>query len=105
MQLIHQSNIVKRAEILSKLEEHQEQLKQLGVKSLYLFGSIARDEATQESDADFLVEVERPAGFLKFSRIERYLEQQLGCPVDLGTQESLREHCRQPVFKDLIRIF
>lgn len=96
---------MKREKVLSKLEQQQEELKQLGIKSLYLFGSVARDEATQESDADFLVEVERPAGLFKFSRIERYLEKQLGCSVDLGTLESLREHCRQPVFKDLIRIF
>lgn len=66
---------------------------------------MARNEANQESDADFLVDVERPAGLFKFSGIERYLERQLGCSVDLGTLESLQEHCRQPVFKDLIRIF
>lgn len=96
---------MKREDILWKLKTEQEALKQLGVKSLYLFGSVARNEATQNSDVDFLVELERPAGFFKFFRVERFLEKELGCSVDLGTEESLREHCRATVFKDLIRIF
>lgn len=97
--------MIQRNDIVLKIEAHQEELKQLGVKSLSLFGSVARNEATQNSDVDLLVELERPAGFFKVSRIERYLEEVLGRSVDLGTEAALREHYRQTITKDLIRLF
>ncbi|WP_341735515.1 nucleotidyltransferase domain-containing protein [Microcoleus sp. CAWBG640] len=47
---------MKRADVLAILAAHQERLKALGVKSLDLFGSVARDEARSDSDVDFLVD-------------------------------------------------
>ena len=40
---------MKRAEVLRQLAEHREELAGLGVKSLAIFGSVARDEAGPES--------------------------------------------------------
>ena len=45
---------MKRDEVLAIVANHQEQLKALGVKSLRLFGSVARDEARPDSDVDFM---------------------------------------------------
>ncbi len=54
---------MKRDEIIRILNEHRAELaKQYGVKSLALFGSVARDEATPASDVDLLVEFDRPVG-------------------------------------------
>lgn len=97
--------MMERKDIISKIKAQQEELQKLGVKSLCLFGSVARDEATQNSDVDLLVELERPAGLFKLSKVEHYLEESLGCAVDLGTKSALREHCRPTVIKDLIQIF
>ena len=94
-----------RNEVLLKVVEHQEVLKELGVKSLDLFGSVARDEASLDSDVDFLVEFDRPVGLFQFSKVRLYLEEILGCPVDLGTQRALRQHLREPVLQDAIRVF
>jgi len=47
---------MKRDEVLTILATHREQLEKLGVKSLSLFGSVARDEARFDSDVDLLVE-------------------------------------------------
>lgn len=96
---------MKRDEVLSILAVHQEELKRLGVKSLDLFGSVARDEAGPDSDVDFLVEFDRPGGLFQLFRVQHYLEDLLGCSVDLGTQDTLREHLREPAFKDTIRAF
>ena len=47
---------MKRDEVLAILAAHREPLQRLGVKSLTLFGSVARDEARPDSDVDLLVE-------------------------------------------------
>jgi hypothetical protein len=75
----------------------------MGVKSLELFRSVARDVAGPDSDVDFLVEFDRPVGLFDFSKVRLYLEDVLGCSVDMGTQDALREHLREPVLKDVIR--
>jgi uncharacterized protein len=77
----------------------------MGVKSLQLFGSVARDEAGPDSDVDFLVEFNQPVGLFEFIEVRLYLGDILGCSVDMGTQDTLREHLREPVLKDLICAF
>jgi uncharacterized protein len=47
---------MKRDEVLAILATHREPLQKLGVRSLSLFGSVARDEAGADSDVDLLVE-------------------------------------------------
>jgi hypothetical protein len=94
---------MKRDEVLAIVAAHRQQLQAMGVKSLELFGSVARDEAAPDSDVDFLVEFDRPVKLFDFSKVRLYLEDVLGCSVDMGTQDALREHLRKPVLKDVIR--
>lgn len=93
---------MKRHEVLAIIAAHRKQLQAMGVKSLQLFGSVARDEAHFNSDVDFLVEFDQPGGMFQLLRVQYYLEDILGCSVDLGTKEALREHLREPVLKDLL---
>ena len=60
---------MKRDEVLKIISEHREQLEKLGVKSLLLFGSVARDEAGPDSDVDFLVELNGEIGLFEFIKI------------------------------------
>jgi hypothetical protein len=43
---------MERDEAITKLKQHEAELKQLGVRHLYLFGSTVRDEARPDSDVD-----------------------------------------------------
>ena len=74
------------------------------VKSLALFGSVARDEAHDDSDVDLLVEFSRPVGLFQFIGLKQYLESQLGCPVDLGTPASLRPTLKESVMREAILV-
>ena len=56
---------MKREEAIAILNTHQNQLTEFKVKSLTIFGSVARDEATLESDVDLLVEFEKPVGLVR----------------------------------------
>lgn len=85
-------------------QKNTELTKQFGVKSLLLFGSVARDEATTASDVDLLVEFNRPVGYFGLFALQDYLEKLLGCPVDLGTSDSLKPNIRERVMGELIRV-
>lgn len=86
---------MKPNEALAILAEHQDEFQGFRVKSLFLFGSVAREEARADSDVDFLVEFEEPGGLFQLLRLKHYLKDIFGCSVDLGTPEALsRTHTR-----------
>ncbi|XHX78072.1 MAG: nucleotidyltransferase family protein [Stenomitos frigidus ULC029] len=68
---------MQRDNVLVILRQHQATLKTLGVRSLALFGSVARDEATSASDVDVLVEFEPPITFDRYMDVIFFLEDQL----------------------------
>ena len=96
---------LKRNDVLALLNTSKPELKRFKVKSLLIFGSVARDEANNESDVDLLVEFEQVVGLLTFVRLQRYLETILNCKVDLGTTDSLKAHLREAVLHEAIRAF
>lgn len=96
---------LQRDDVVAIVRSHQSQLQAMGVTSLTLFGSVARNEATSDSDVDFLVELARPAGFFELFRVQHYLEDLLHCRIDLGTPAALKEHLRSPVQQDAIDVF
>lgn len=100
-----QGQCVKRSEVLKIIQSHQQQLRALGVQSFKLFGSVARDEATAESDVDILVELEESIGFFEFFKIKNYIEELLQCPVDMGTEDALKEHLREPILEEMLSVF
>jgi predicted nucleotidyltransferase len=95
---------MERDEILRLLRERQPQMRALGVKSLALFGSVAREESTPASDIDVLVEFESPATFDAYMETRFFLEDLLGLQVDLVTPQALRPRMRPNVERDLIYV-
>ncbi len=91
--------------VLQTLRQKNVELKtKFGVKSLLLFGSVARDEAAPGSDVDLLVEFDRPVGYFGLFALQDYLEKLLGCPVDLGTPDSLKPYVKERIEGELIRV-
>lgn len=62
---------MRRNDVLVRIQAHQNSLFQLGVKSLDLFGSVARDEACSDSDVDFLVEFNQPCGLFRLLSVKQ----------------------------------
>ena len=96
---------MRREEVLKVLGRHREELTaDFSVKSLRLFGSVARDEAEAESDIDLLIDFHKTPSLFEFLRLRTYLEDLLGAYVDLVTETGLKEHAREYVEQDAINV-
>ncbi|MBW4492942.1 MAG: nucleotidyltransferase family protein [Oscillatoria princeps RMCB-10] len=88
---------MQRDEVLAILAQHRQALKDFGVRSLAMFGSVARDEANPDSDVDILVEFEGPVTFDRYIDVRFYLEDRLGTRVDLASRRALKPLIRPTV--------
>ena len=85
-----------RSEVLGVLRTHKPTLEQrFGVTKLALFGSFARDQATEMSDIDILVHFDGPATSRTYFGVQFYIEDLLERHVDLVTNKALRAEFRQ----------
>ena len=95
---------MKRKEIIALIREHYNQLTKLGVSSLAVFGSVARDEASKTSDVDILVEFEGKVTFDRFMDTKFFLEDLLGMRVDLVLPEAIRPRLKPYIMQDLVYV-
>lgn len=92
-----------RDQTLALLSQHKPVLvERFGVRRLTLFGSVARDTAREDSDVDVLVDFGEPASPEAYFGVMFYLEDLLGCPIDLVTERALRSELRPYVERDAI---
>jgi uncharacterized protein len=96
--------IMKREQAIHILKQHEQSLKDFGIKSLAIFGSVARDEAHPESDIDILVEFSESPIFDRYMDLKFYLEDRLGQSVDLMSYKMLNPQIRQTIEKEAIRV-
>jgi predicted nucleotidyltransferase len=90
--------------ISTLLRHHQADLRKRGVKSLAVFGSVARGEATSSSDIDVLVEFNRPVGLFEFIRLKYYLEDLTGRGVDLVTADAIWPNMRAAILNEAVHV-
>lgn len=93
---------MKQERSLDMLNSCRDELHDLGVKSIAVFGSVARKEARPDSDIDILVEFDRPVGLLTFLRLRHRLEEILGRRVDLVTPAALKRQLRDRILKEAV---
>jgi len=92
-----------RKKILKILADHRNLIEtRFDVASLSLFGSAAREEATEESDIDILVTFLNPPGIFGFLELKEYLENILGYSVDLVTKNALKKQLREQILKEVV---
>ena len=83
----------RRNQILEIAQKH-------GAHNLRVFGSVARGEGNEESDIDFLVEV-GPAHSAWFpAGLVADLEDLLGVPVDVVTEDGLHWYIKERVLEE-----
>ena len=88
-------------QILQIIEANREKIKGFGVRRLGLFGSAARGEASEGSDLDFVVELEKKT-FDIYMDLKEFLEGLFGCKVDLVMKDAIKPRLREPILNETI---
>ena len=96
---------MRRAEAIIRLRALAPLLNQHGVKRLRVFGSVARDEATEGSDIDLIVDLVEGKDLLDFIAVKQDLSEALGVSVDLATPNSLHPYLRARILAEAIDAF
>ena len=95
---------MERNAVLQQLAGQRQKFRDFKVKSLAIFGSVARGEARPDSDVDVLVEFEGPATFDRYMGLKGFLEGLLGCPVDLLTRNGIRPELMPYVEREAVHV-
>ena len=98
---------MRRAEAIRRLRRESEGLKALGATSLYLFGSVVRDEAETASDLDLFLDYDPAKKFslVDLVEIKLFLEDKLAVEVDVTTRDSLHPMLREEIEQSATRVF
>lgn len=87
----------KREEILRIAANH-------GARNVRVFGSVARGEADEKSDIDFLVEMEPGRSLFDMGGLLMDLQELLGLNVDVVTEQSLKPRIRARVLHEAVTL-
>ena len=96
---------MQRNDVIDLISSQRQSLYSMfGVKHLSLFGSVARDEAREDSDVDVLVEFEGELSFDRFMELKFFLEDLLKTRVDLVTVNALKAKMRPLIEKESVLV-
>ncbi len=97
---------MKRADAITLLQAHEAQLKQLGVLTLYMFGSTAREEAREGSDVDLFFDYDKgKLALFQLMDVKEYTSEILGCKADIMTRDSIHRVLREEIEASAIRVY
>lgn len=92
--------------VLEELRNRRDEILQVatrhGARQVRVFGSVARGDADEKSDVDFLVEMEKGRSLLDLGGLLMDLQDLLGRRVDLVTENGLRERIRSRVLREAV---
>jgi predicted nucleotidyltransferase len=90
-------------EVIRLLVDSRALLRPFHIEALFVFGSVARDQATSHSDVDLLVDFDETPTLFEFARLRRVLSEVLGRPVDLVARDALKPQLRERILSEAVR--
>ncbi len=90
-------------EILETLANNRSKIQNFGVRRLGLFGSGARENRSETSDFDFVVEFEKKS-FDGCMDLKFFLEDLFLCPVDLVIHDAIKLRLRETILKESVYV-
>ncbi|MFV0340886.1 MAG: nucleotidyltransferase family protein [Parachlamydiaceae bacterium] len=92
-------------EVKQILQNHKGSLLKLGVITLAIFGSTAKNQSNPKSDVDILVDFDATKGLFGFIDLKDYLESILRCEVDLVSRDALHPALKERILNEAKNIF
>jgi uncharacterized protein len=97
------SNLVNLKKTVTKVIRQQRFAR--NIKSISVFGSVARGEDSVKSDIDLIVDFLKPVGLFYMAGLKNALEDEFKKKVDLVGKGSFRPHVVKSALKDAIKIY
>lgn len=96
-----------RNKAITALKENEPEARRLGAKALFLYGSTARDQASEDSDLDVFIEYDPNFQFslVELVGIKLLLEDKIGKSVDVATRNGLHPRIKKQIEAEAIRVF
>ena len=92
-----------RSDVIKEISKNQGELRErYAIDSLSIFGSVAREQATPDSDLDILVSFRETPGLFKFLELKSHLEKICQCSVDLVTEKALKKQLRDQILSEAL---
>jgi predicted nucleotidyltransferase len=96
-----------RDRAVNLLKRHEQEFHDVGIGALYIFGSVARDQAHDTSDVDVFFDLSQPQGFTLFDlvAIQERMQDILGTKVDVMTRNGIHPRRRGRIEASAVRVF
>ena len=96
-----------KQEVIDKLKSLEQPLREKGITSLSLFGSVARGHGQADSDIDILVDIDRNSDFdiVNLVGVENFLKEHLYRKVDVVIKDSVKPRLIDSIFRDAEKVF
>jgi predicted nucleotidyltransferase len=93
--------------VISRLREHEPELRAAGIMSLSLFGSVARGDANSDSDVDLMADFDgaKKLSLLGAVGLENKLTDILGVKADLSQKEMLKPDVLRRATREAVLVF
>lgn len=102
---VAKGKVPRLADVKRVLSANETELKAWGVKSLAVFGSVARGEEGPKSDVDLLVEFDRSVGLFHFIHLRDLLKDLLGgAEVDLVVRNAVYEELKDDICRESVDV-
>jgi uncharacterized protein len=99
-------DVPRRAVTLNELRAHRDEIltlgQRFGIRNIRVFGSVARGEATPDSDLDLLVDVDRGHGYFDMAGFALGVEDRLGVFTQVATLKGLKLRIRDRVLREAV---
>lgn len=94
-------------EVVAKLRTLEPALRERAVSAVWVFGSVARGDATRDSDIDVAIDYDEGSRFslLDLVHLKDVLGQELGYRVDVLTRNALKPLIARSAAEDMVRVY
>lgn len=97
---------MERDHVISTLRQHSADLKALGATRLFLFGSVAKNEARPDSDVDLFFDFDDPRfSLIELIALKERIAELLQAPADIMSRGSIHPRLRLSIENSALEVF